>query len=147
MTRTLAPVSRTTFVRCSPQHAFTVFTEQIGGWWPLQSHTVYEGDASSVAFEDGRIVERASDGRTDVWGEVLSWDPPSQLSFSWHPGQPDSERTQVTVAFRAEGDGTRVDLEHVGWEIFGGKADETRAGYANDDGWTAVIDRYASHIP
>ena len=45
-----------------------------------------------------------------------------------------SEATELEVRFSRGGDGTRVDLEHRGWEIFGGaRAQETRDNY--DNGW------------
>ena len=38
----VAPLTRTTFVACPLERAFTAFTEEIGQWWPLASHSVYE---------------------------------------------------------------------------------------------------------
>jgi uncharacterized protein YndB with AHSA1/START domain len=133
------PVMRTISVACTPDHAFTAFTEQIGQWWPLQSHTVFEDAAVSVEFVDGTLLERSHDGRTDVWGEVLAWEPPHQLAFTWHPGRPDGPMTEVRVTFTAEGDHTRVDLEHSGWESFGDRAGDQRSGYDSADGWTMVL--------
>ena len=146
MTRTLAPVTRTALVRCSPERAFEAFTVQIAGWWPLSTHSVYGGDAATVGFVEGQIVERSNEGRTNVWGQVLTWEPPDQLSFTWHPGRDDGQRTQVTVTFRPEGDGTRVDLEHIGWEVFGEDAEATRATYDGAKGWTGVFTSFAAHF-
>ena len=95
---------------CSPDEAFEIFTHQIGEWWPLPSHSVFESESATVAFEQGQILERSTDGRTCLWGEVISWDPPDSLSFTWHPGRPAEERTEVTVTFRAEAGATRVEL-------------------------------------
>jgi hypothetical protein len=38
--------------------------------------------------------------------------------------------------------GTRVELEHRGWEILGDKAQQVRAGY--ETGWVPVLDRYVA---
>lgn len=142
---TVPPVSRTVLVRCTPADAFALFTDDIGGWWPLATHGVLEHEAAGVSFDGGRIVETAPSLAPEVWGEVLTWEPPDLLAFTWHPGRPGTERTQVTVTFRAEGGGTRVALDHVGWEILGETASEIRAGYDGADGWTLVLDRFADH--
>ena len=41
------------------------------------------------------------------------------------------------MRFSPEGDGTRVDLEHRGWEIFAAEGEDTRDNY--DNGWTTVL--------
>ena len=73
----------------------------------------------------GRIYERHTDGGEGEWGRVLAWEPPARFVMSWYPGKDDSMATELEVSFSPEGDGTRVDLEHRGWEIFadGGSAD------------------------
>jgi uncharacterized protein YndB with AHSA1/START domain len=139
MRTTTPPVVRTTSVSCSPDEAFEIFTHQLGQWWPLPSHSVFGSESVTVAFEQGQIVERAADGRLCHWGEVITWDPPDSLSFSWHPGRPAEERTEVTVTFRAEAGATRVELVHQGWDLLGADAEERRAGYAGDSGWTQVL--------
>jgi uncharacterized protein YndB with AHSA1/START domain len=139
MRTTTPPVVRTTTVACDPVDAFEIFTERIGQWWPHASHSVFEAECASIAFEDGRIIERSTDGRTDLWGEVLEWDPPHLLTFSWHPGRSEDQRTEVTVTFRPEAGLTRVELVHRGWELLGADGLDRRAGYAGDNGWTSVL--------
>ena len=63
------------------------------------------------------------------------------MSFTCHPGRPADTRQEVAVAFHHAGDGTRVELVHSGWEHFGEKAAEMRAGY--DSGWNFVLGLYA----
>jgi hypothetical protein len=41
------------------------------------------------------------------------------------------------VRFVAEGDGTRVELEHRGWERYGDDAAETCSSY--NSGWDVVL--------
>ena len=85
----------------------------------------------------GRILERAADGRTAAWGEILVWDPPHRAVFTWHPGYDDASATEVEVRFSTEGELTRVDLEHRGWDALGERASATREGY--ETGWNLVF--------
>jgi hypothetical protein len=41
------------------------------------------------------------------------------------------------VRFTGEGEGTRVELEHRGWERMGERGEEARGHY--DDGWATVL--------
>jgi hypothetical protein len=143
-TTDIAPLTRTTFVACPPERAFAAFTGAIGQWWPLESHSVYGGNARSVAFEDGFLVERSAEGRSCTWGQVLTWNPPTSFSMTWHPGREAGEHTEVVFTFSPEGDGTRVDLEHTGWEIFGDQAVTRRASYADALGWDLVLTEFTS---
>jgi len=134
------------FVDASPETAFRVFTEQIAAWWPLDRYGLFIEDAESVVFEDRdgwRLVERAKDGREAVWGEVLEYEFASRMRMTWHPGRTIEEMpTEIEVTFVADGDGTRVVLEHSGWEkIADEKISATRrANY--DAGWIEVLEEY-----
>lgn len=144
-----SPVMRTTTVACPPDEAFALFTDEIGSWWPLPSHSVFGAESSGVAFEGDALVERSRDGTEDVWGRVVQWEPPHSLTFTWHPGRPASEQTEVTVTFRSEGSLTRVELVHRGWDTLA-DGSERRTGYASDGGWTlvlAALHRYRSSDP
>ena len=142
---TVAPVLRSITVECAPEHAFSVFTERTAEWWPLPTHSVYEHEAASVVFEPGvggRIVERSASGEESIWGEILVWEPPHRLVYTWHPGHDaDDPVTQVELRFVAAGDATRVELEHRGWEALA-KPEESRAGY--EQGWPVVLDRFVA---
>lgn len=137
---TIAPVRREVLVRTDLYTAFATFTTQIGAWWPLDRFSVHGADAT-VAFEDGRLVERLGSA-ADVWGEVLDWEPPHRLRLTWHPGRPEGSATEITVRFVAEGEQVRVVLEHVGWERLD-DPDASRASY--HDGWPLVLSGYAVH--
>ena len=78
------------FVDAPPETAFRVFTEQVSDWWPLDKYGIYLEDAETVGFEDRdgwRLIERAKDGRENVWGEVLEYEVASRVRFTWHPGR------------------------------------------------------------
>jgi uncharacterized protein YndB with AHSA1/START domain len=140
----LEPVRKTVTVEASIDHAFKVFTEDIGDWWPIQSHSVHEEGAVSVGMETregGAIFEVWQEGR-EVWGEITTWDPPQRIVFTWHPGYAREEATEVEVRFASRGNITVVELEHRGWEARGERAAEIRENY--DRGWVTTLNRYAT---
>jgi uncharacterized protein YndB with AHSA1/START domain len=48
---------------------------------------------------------------------VHDWDPPNRLVFGWRQaGFPDDRSTEVAVTFDAVDTGTRVTVEHFGWD-------------------------------
>ncbi len=133
-------IHKTLVVNCDPERAFQVFTREIGSWWPLAMHSIGEDKVSEVVFEErvgGRIFERHSDGGEGEWGRVVEWDPPRRFVMSWYPGGEPADATELEVRFSAEGESTRLDLEHRGWERFGDQAAERRSGY--DSGWGSVL--------
>jgi len=144
MTETTEAVRKSVLVDADPETAFRVFTEQIESWWPLRTHGVFGDDADRLSFEESKLVERAKDGREAVWGEVVAWEPPTRVHFTWRPGFDDDKAdTEVEVTFSAEGDGTRVELVHTGWDKLADGA-TSRAGY--DSGWVGVLEAYRKAI-
>ena len=138
------PVVKQVMVKANPERAFTRFTTEIGSWWPLASHSVFEGAADRVRFEGrvgGQIVESTPDGRESVWGTVKAWDPPRRVAFTWHPGHKVEQAQDVEVTFTADGDRTRVQLTHVGFERLGEK-DGRMAARAYPIGWEYVLGLY-----
>jgi uncharacterized protein YndB with AHSA1/START domain len=139
---TLAPVVRRTVVHCGIEHAWHVFTDEIGAWWPVGlGHAVGSADqVASVSIEPqlgGRVREHWHDGTEHVWAEVMAWEPPERLVLGWHPGS-EGPATEVEVRFVEERGGfTRVVLEHRGWEVLGESASATRHAY--EEGWLPVL--------
>jgi uncharacterized protein YndB with AHSA1/START domain len=128
-------VRKSVTVQTDVEHAFRVFTDEIASWWPVETHSIHkvvtpvlEGRAG------GRFYERTEDGREEHWAKVLEWEAPHRLVLEWqvNPERPPSE---VEVIFTAEGEVTRVDLEHRGFE------DEEMQG-SYDDGWGVVLGRF-----
>jgi len=145
------PIVKHVLVNARPERAFARFTAEIASWWPLGSHSVFEGEADRVRFEGhvgGRIVEGTPDGRESVWGTVRAWEPPdparpdARVAFTWHPGHAPAQAQDVEVTFTAEGDRTRVKLVHTGFERLGEK-DGRRAARAYPLGWEYVLGLYA----
>ena len=146
-TVTVTPVTKSVVVACDIEHAFRVFTSEVGSWWPLDSHARHPGAVREVVWEEregGEVYEISADGEKAHWATVLAWDPPTRTVIAWHVNPDAPAATEVEVRFSAEGDGTRVDLEHRGWERLGEQAAGTRGSY--DGGWDSVLARYVSHL-
>ena len=140
-------VRRSVTVNRSVEDAFRLFTEGMSTWWPFETHSIGKDGADPdeavlEGGEGGRLYERMADGHTSHWATVLVWEPPTRIVLSWEL-RPNRPATEVEVRFSPAGDGTRVDLEHRGWERLGAAAAEARAGY--DTGWEYVLGRYAEH--
>lgn len=141
----IEPIHATVNVRRTPEEAFRVFTREMGSWWPLQAFSMAEDTegrvkAESVVFEEregGRVFEVMSDGTEGTWATILAWDPPRRLVLAWKPNLTDNPPTELEVTFTADDGGTRVDLEHRGWERLGAMAEEARSGYG--DNWNGVL--------
>ena len=139
------PLRLTIDVDCAPEHAFAVWTERFSLWWPAD-HTV-TGDPDLVALEPrlgGRIYERGPDGSEHDWGEVTTWEPPRRLGYLWHLMRDRADATEVEIAFRAHETGTRVEIEHRGWERLGADADVWRT--RNHAGWSTLLPHYVSAV-
>jgi uncharacterized protein YndB with AHSA1/START domain len=132
-------------------HAFTVFTEQMGTWWPPDHHIL--GGGSDMIFESrvgGHIFERGADGTESRWSRVLAVDPPNRLRFSWDISpqwqiETDPSRTsEVEVTFLAEGPNrTRVDVEHRNLDRHGDGWQPMRDSVAGSEGWPKELAAFA----
>jgi len=143
----IAPVQKSVFVACTPATAFELFTRQIGSWWPLETHALHPGDVREVVWEEregGEVYEISTGGEKARWATVLTWSPPSRLTIAWQVDPTADASTEVEVRFTPEGEGTRVDLEHRGWERLGAVGAEARESYGSENGWTMVVERYVA---
>lgn len=140
------PIRASVTVGCAPEDAFRVFTREMGAWWPVLEHSMAVDEhggrvkVESVVVEEregGRIYEVMSDGAEGTWATILAWDPPHRLVLAWKPNLSDYPPTEIEVTFNSHDGGTRVDLEHRGWERLGAIAEEARSGYG--EGWTGVL--------
>ncbi len=123
-------ITVTTTVAVDAATAFEIFTDEIGEWWvhrPGQrpGSLRFEGGAS------GRLIERSAEGELEI-GRVLAWEPARRLVFEWRPrGFEPGQRTEVEVRFDADANGTRITLEHRGW-------DAIPDGHPARFGWTGT---------
>jgi len=137
-------VEKSVTVSVPVERAFEVFTAEIGTWWPLRTHAVDTERSETVVMEGrvgGRLYERTPSGEEHVWGTLVAWEPPNRIVYSWHPGRGEETAQEVEITFGPEGEGTRVDIRHYGWERLGDRLEETIASY--NEGWDKVIAVYA----
>jgi uncharacterized protein YndB with AHSA1/START domain len=128
-------------------HAFAVWTRDIGRWWPVD-HTATGEAGLTVTLEPrvgGRIYERTADGREVDWGEVIAWEPPERLVYTWHLRRSPEEATEVEIRFVRVDDGTtRVEIEHRGWERLGSDGPTWRD--RNRGGWASLLPHYVAAL-
>jgi Activator of Hsp90 ATPase homolog 1-like protein len=139
-------------VPIAAERAFRLFTEEIGSWWPKDSHSLSEGPFTDV-FETrlgGRWYELGEDGTECTVGTIVVWEPPARFVLAWQltpewKFEPDLEQaTQVEVTFETEADDTtRVTLEHRGFESYGETGTGMRESVGGDEGWPVLMKLYA----
>src|SRR5579864_5841206 len=135
----IEPVRMEVMVRRSVDDAFSQFTGRMTAWWPKDRFSFSPERSHEVVMEPyagGRFYERYRDGEEFTIGEVLAWDPPGRVVFTWR-GRWD-QPTEVTVRFTSVAPAvTRVQVEHSRWERLGDAGLQRRNDYAN--GWPAVL--------
>jgi hypothetical protein len=137
----LEPIRKSVTVRRTPAEAFEIFTAKMASWWPLAGYSIHLTESATCGIEPrvgGHVFEVSQHGERCVWGTVLAWDPPRRFSMTWHPGREPDTAQEVEVSFTAVSDGTRVDLEHRGWNERGAAGGESRERY--DRGWRVVLE-------
>ncbi|MGB2953102.1 MAG: SRPBCC family protein [Gaiellaceae bacterium] len=135
-------VRKSVTVNCPPEQAFELFTDGLDTWWPFESHSVTDERPEKVVFEGregGRVYDRLGSGEEHDWATVSAWEPPKRLVIDWRVN-PKNPSTELEVRFTAAGDGTRVELEHRGWERYGEQAGASYDSY--NGGWDTVLGRY-----
>lgn len=142
----VAPVKRSIRVAAPPARAFEVFARRFDSWWPKDHHigTVAMKQAVLEPRAGGRWYEKGEDGSECEWGRVLAWEPPQRLLLSWRINSrfvpDDTIDSEVEVLFLADGNGTRVDLDH---RICAEDAQALRDAVDSPRGWGAVLQFYA----
>ncbi len=134
----MSVVVKSVDLRCTPERAFSLFTEHAGQWWPADRRHLKDDLPTVIRIEPtGRFFERSSDGVEVELGLARVFEPPRRLLLDWYPGTGPANPTEVEVRFEAIGTGTRVTVAHspgrAGSEAFGRHA----AGYARS--WDLVL--------
>ena len=146
------PVRKEITIEVSQARAFRVFTDELGLWWPLATHHIGAAPAETAIIEPragGRWYERSEDGSECEWGQVLVWDPPARLVLAWKIGAgfkyDDTVAAEVDIRFVAVSAAvTRVELEHRKLDSIGAAAEQMRAAFESENGWTAVLKAFAA---
>jgi len=142
----LEVVRKTVTVDCAVEEAFRVFTADAISWWPVKTHSIHES-VDEIVFEPrvgGAVYEIGTSGERGHWATVLAWEPPHRLVLAWNILEREGDLTEVEVRFLPEGEATRVELEHRGWENVELDGPAKRGNY--DTGWDAVLREYADRV-
>jgi hypothetical protein len=137
-----ASVRVTVHVEADPDTAFAVFTEEIDAWYERGPHNLYDAaHCVGIRFEPfvgGRLIEvydhDTGEGRTMARVEV--WEPGKRLVFV------DDRETEAEVTFEPYDGGTKVTLEHRGFERLAPRSAEHHARY----GWRLVFGWYERYL-
>jgi uncharacterized protein YndB with AHSA1/START domain len=150
-TKNLPVVRKSLRVNVPQAHAFAVFTQQFGSWWPLSTHHIGAAPAQTAIIEPrvgGRWFERSSDGIECDWGQVLVWEAPHRIVLSWDIGAQwkydPKLGTEVEIRFISEdANTTRVELEHRHLERYGDQAEKMQKTFDSEGGWSGILRRFA----
>jgi uncharacterized protein YndB with AHSA1/START domain len=137
------------------QRAFSVFTEDIGSWWPPEHH-ILASELAEMVFEPrqgGHVYDRGVDGSECRWARVLAYEPPERVVMSWDinlqwqlEGDP-AKTSEVEVRFTAEGpERTRVELEHRHLDRHGEGWEGVRDAVGSSGGWDAGLQALAARL-
>jgi hypothetical protein len=127
--------------------AFTIFTEEIDRWWRPGPINWYDSwRAVGTRFEPGvggRWLEVYDEEAGDVLeiGRISVWEPGRRLVLAYRDGGHDLDGTEIEVRFEAIDGGTRVTLEHRGWDHIAREI-VSRSQFAKRWGWTSILGWY-----
>ena len=133
--------------------AFSVFTDDIGSWWPPEHHLA---PVTEMVFEPrvgGQIYDRLKDGGESRWSTILAYEPPTRVVFSWavspqwqiesHP----EKTSEIEVRFIAlEPNKTRIELEHRNLDRHGDGWQQMRDAVSSEGGWPLGLSRFGVRI-
>ena len=140
-------------VSATREHAFSVFTDGIGSWWPPDHH-ILQGELAEMIFEPrvgGAVYDRATDGTECRWGRVLAYEPPHRFVITWNinlqwqlesdPGKV----SEIEVTFLPEtATTTLVELTHRHLDRHGSGWEQMRDAVGSPEGWNSGLARFAA---
>ena len=150
MQQTNPIVRKVIVVNAELEHAFAVFTKNMGQWWPKEHH-IGASPMIAVVIEPrngGRWYERDEDGSECEWGTVLAYEPPQRLVLAWHLNGdfefvPDiTQASEVEIRFTSQVGKTKVELEHRHFERHGDSGERLRTQVDKPEGWSYVLENY-----
>ncbi|MEZ5875968.1 MAG: SRPBCC domain-containing protein [Hyphomicrobiales bacterium] len=136
----LRPIRKVLVVGLPVSEAFAAFTDHMGVWWPLRTHSLEHDRARECILEckeGGALFETADDAPPQTWARVTNWTPPKRLALSWAPGDLVDNPTEVTILFDPLGERrSRIELIHAGW-----RSAQLDRYVVYQRGWDAVLVR------
>jgi uncharacterized protein YndB with AHSA1/START domain len=112
-------VTVSTRVDAAPAEAFACFTGEIGAWWAAGTvaGARWNGTLHFEPGVGGRLLKTVGERAFEL-GRIALWEPPARFAFACREeGDVAGLATEVEVRFApAAGGGTRVTLEHRGFE-------------------------------
>jgi uncharacterized protein YndB with AHSA1/START domain len=120
------------------REAIRAFTDPalLQQWWG--------GELESEPKPGGSYVVRFEGMGRTLQGQVVSYDPESELTFTWAwDFQEESMRREVRVRAVPSGDGTCVEIEH---GPHGDSAEEQEEAKAHRDGWEFFLPQLAAFL-
>jgi uncharacterized protein YndB with AHSA1/START domain len=153
-TQTADTAARSSIVVEAPlERAFSIFTEEIGSWWPPEHH-ILESELAEMVFEPrqgGHVYDRGVDGSECRWARVLAYEPPERVVISWDINlqwqiESDPAKTsEVEVRFTSEApERTRVELEHRHLDRHGEGWEGMRDAVGSAGGWDVGLQAFAA---
>jgi uncharacterized protein YndB with AHSA1/START domain len=114
-------ITATTVVAVDPDTAFRVFTAELGQWWrrgPRYAFgTRHGGQLVLEPRVGGALLEIGPDGETGAIARVTAWEPGRRVVLAWlGVDLAPAPATQVEITFESAPRGTRVTVEHRGWD-------------------------------
>ena len=150
---TVTSVRESIVVEAPIERAFSIFTEDIGSWWPSDHH-ILEAPLAEMVFEPregGHVYDRGTDGSECRWARVLAYEPPDRVVISWDIStswqlETDPEKTsELEVRFISEGpERTRLELEHRNLERHGEGWEQMRDAVGSPGGWPRGLEAFAA---
>jgi uncharacterized protein YndB with AHSA1/START domain len=144
-------VQTSILVEVPVDRAFSVFTEDIGSWWPPEHH-ILQSELAEMVFEPrqgGHVFDRGVDGSECHWARVLVYEPPERVVFSWNINlawqieDDPSKVSEVEVTFSSETPGrTRVTLEHRHIDRHGDGWEQMRDAVGSPEGWSTGLQSF-----
>lgn len=113
-------VAVTTVVSLDPAAAFRAFTDEVDAWWRRGPRFRFgEAREGTIRFEGGaggRLLEVFEGGEPYEIGRVTEWRPGELLALTWRARHDPGEHTEVAIRFTEVAGGTRITVEHRGFE-------------------------------
>jgi uncharacterized protein YndB with AHSA1/START domain len=138
------PVVKSVRVECPIHDAFVTFTARIDLWWPIAHRRFPDSVMVLEPWTGGGFFEKAQDGQEARLGNVVRYEPPHALAYTWYPGAIEKP-TLVQVSFVQEPGAVLVTVTHAeGESALGGEWPRRALRFKGS--WEQVLPAFASFL-